>query len=144
MWQKRSANYIINQIACTNANWFTDLCMDVQYTYGKENLLFWQRWWYSWKQAQCKKTWHCLLNFSQQHLSLTVHDLPLLVVCWIHSLMQCLVYQVGGHLFSMLIYEVWQSSWTHRGKSATYFTAKYHWGLLQITPLGKLCTDASA
>ena len=37
-----------------------------------------------------------------------------------------------------------QSSRTHRGKSATYLIAEYHRGRLQSTPLGKLCTDASA
>ena len=36
------------------------------------------------------------------------------------------------------------SSRTRRGKSATYLTAEYHRGRLQSTPLGKLCTDASA
>ena len=37
-----------------------------------------------------------------------------------------------------------QSSRTHRGKSVTYLIAEYHRGRLQSTPLGKLCTDASA
>ena len=36
------------------------------------------------------------------------------------------------------------SSRTHRGKSATYLIAEYHRGRLRSTPLGKLCTDASA
>jgi len=30
------------------------------------------------------------------------------------------------------------------GKSATHLIAEYHRGRLQSTPLGKLCTDASA
>jgi len=33
---------------------------------------------------------------------------------------------------------------THRGKSATYLVAEYHRGRHQSTPLGKLCTYASA
>jgi hypothetical protein len=33
---------------------------------------------------------------------------------------------------------------THRGKSAALLIAEYHCGHLQRTPLGKLCTDASA
>ena len=42
------------------------------------------------------------------------------------------------------LYVVGQSSRTHRIKSATYLIAEYHRGRLQSTPLGKLCTDASA
>jgi len=41
-------------------------------------------------------------------------------------------------------YVVRRSSRTHRGNSATYLIAEYHRGRLQSTPLGKLCTDASA
>jgi hypothetical protein len=41
-------------------------------------------------------------------------------------------------------YDVWQSSPTHRGKSATYLINEYHRGRLQSSPLGKLCTDVSA
>ena len=33
---------------------------------------------------------------------------------------------------------------THRCKIATYLIAEYHRDRLQITPLGKLCTEASA
>ena len=36
------------------------------------------------------------------------------------------------------------SSRTYCGKNATYLIAEYHRGHLQSTPLGKLCTDASA
>ena len=43
-----------------------------------------------------------------------------------------------------LVYTDWQSSRTHRGKSATYLIAEYHPGRLQSFPLGKLCTHASA
>ena len=46
----------------------------------------------------------------------------------------------GGTLYVVLQ----QSSRTHCGKSATYLIAEYHRGRLQITPLEKLCTDASA
>ena len=45
---------------------------------------------------------------------------------------------------AIYIYVVWQSSRTHCGKSATYLIAEYHRGRLQSTPLGKLCTGASA
>jgi len=38
----------------------------------------------------------------------------------------------------------WQCSRIHRGKSATQLIAEYHRDRLQSTPLGKLCTDASA
>jgi len=44
-----------------------------------------------------------------------------------------------------MLYVVLQKiSRTHRGKSATYLIAEYHRGRLESSPLGKLCTDASA
>ena len=55
------------------------------------------------------------------------------------------LYVVNNTLIYVKLHVLGQySPRTHRGKSATYLTAEYHRGRLESTPLGKLCTDASA
>jgi hypothetical protein len=66
-------------------------------------------------------------------------ELPSLTVCTARRSNQLIT------TWNILTYVVgWWRSRTHCGKSAKYLTAEYHCGCLQSTPLGKLCTEASA